>query len=393
MALQNISLSISISIIFLCLVSGHFTSLHADPNHNNHVQAYGYGFQADPSHISTTIEDKNEFENSINHENGIFVVRKFGKEGRVLASAKTISVEAFGAKGDGSDATEAFKKAWSEACSSTGAVLLVAQKSYLLKPITFTGPCKSVLTMQISGTIEASGSRSDYNSDRGHWLLFDNVQNLVVEGGGTINGNGMIWWQNSCKINKALALTFYKSENIKVNNLKIKNAQRIHVSFEGCVNVQASNLVVSSPEKSPNTDGIHVTNTQNIQISSCIIGTGDDCISIVSGSQKVQATDITCGPGHGISIGSLGSGKSEAHVSDVVVNGAKLSEFSCSSEKCGVPKHQRNESASNATITFDCSKNYPCQGIVLQDVNITPGKASCNNVKLSKSGVVSPQCP
>ncbi|GMP86888.1 hypothetical protein CsSME_00039501 [Camellia sinensis var. sinensis] len=150
MALQSISLSISISIIFLCLVSGHFTSLHADPHHNNHVQAYGYGFQADPSYISTTIEDKNEFENSINHENGIFVVRKFGKEGRVLASAKTVSVDAFGAKGDGSDATEAFKKAWSEACSSAGAVLLVAQKSYLLKPITFTGPCKSVLTMQVN---------------------------------------------------------------------------------------------------------------------------------------------------------------------------------------------------------------------------------------------------
>lgn len=27
---------------------------------------------------------------------------------------------------------------------------------------------------------------------------------------------------------------------------------------------------------------------------------GDDCISIASGSQKVQATNITCGPGHGI---------------------------------------------------------------------------------------------
>lgn len=27
---------------------------------------------------------------------------------------------------------------------------------------------------------------------------------------------------------------------------------------------------------------------------------GDDCISIVDGSKNLQATDITCGPGHGI---------------------------------------------------------------------------------------------
>ena len=70
------------------------------------------------------------------------------------------------------------------------------------------------------------------------------------------------------------ALTFYNCKNLVVKNLKIQNAQQMHVSFEKCVGVQASGLTVTAPGDSPNTDGIHVTDTQNIQISSSVIGTG-----------------------------------------------------------------------------------------------------------------------
>jgi polygalacturonase len=59
-----------------------------------------------------------------------------------------------------------------------------------------------------------------------------------------------------------------------VNNLKIKDSQKMHVSFEGCANVRVSRLTITAPERSPNTDGIHVTRTKNIKIKSCVIGTG-----------------------------------------------------------------------------------------------------------------------
>jgi len=61
---------------------------------------------------------------------------------------------------------------------------------------------------------------------------------------------------------------------LTVENLNIKNAQQIHVSFQDSENVKVSGLSVIAPEDSPNTDGIHVTKTQNIQISDSVIGTG-----------------------------------------------------------------------------------------------------------------------
>ncbi|PHT37106.1 Polygalacturonase [Capsicum baccatum] len=140
---------------------------------------------------------------------------------------KLIDVSSFGAKGDGNtDDTKAFEQAWQDACSSNTPVNFVVQqnKNYLLKNIHFLGPCKSFISMQIFGTLEASDNMSDYNNDRRHWILFENVENLVVAGGGTINGNGNIWWQNSCKINKNLGGSGSAS-NIKFQHIDMEGVE------------------------------------------------------------------------------------------------------------------------------------------------------------------------
>ncbi|QCD78830.1 polygalacturonase [Vigna unguiculata] len=69
--------------------------------------------------------------------------------------------------------------------------------------------------------------------------------------------------------------------------------------------VKVSGPTVIAPEDSPNTNGIHVTKTQNIQISDSVIRTGDDRISVVHGSKNVEATNITRGSGHGLLQGDL----------------------------------------------------------------------------------------
>lgn len=382
---------------------------------------------------------------------------KAGAGRRLSSSPVTVNVDDFGAKGDGTDDSEAFNSAWKVACSSKKAVLLVPKnRIYHLKPVTFSGPCNSGLTMRIDGTIKASNKPSDYSSDPTHWLVFKKLLNFNVQGAGTFNGNGKIWWRKSCKHNKSLpckdaptAVTFTSCTNLGVSGIRSKNAQQMHITFQKCENVKAWNLKVYAPESSPNTDGIHVTGSKNVQIMSSLIRTGDDCVSIVNGSSNVKVTDIKCGPGHGISIGSLGKANSEAIVSDVLVNRAQLSGTSngvriktwpggsgyaknivfqnivmnnvtnpiiitqkycdqktpCVKQDSDVQienvsfNNIKGTSASDIAITLDCSDNYPCKGIVLQNINLVSKagrvneQAKCYNVDgLSSLGRVSPDC-
>lgn len=248
---------------------------------------------------------------------------------------RVINVDDFSAKGDGAtDDKQAFERAWNETCtSSVSAVLLVPKhRNYLLTQLNFTGPCKSHVKFQIKGTIEASKNRSNWNDEnRRFWIVFDSIRNLVVKGGGMINGNGHIWWQNSCKINKTLpcigapgALTFVSCKHLRVKNLRIKDSQQFQVVIKDSRKVKLSKLFIHAPEKSPNTDGIHLDHARNVVISNCDIRTGDDCISIWAGSKNIRIYKIFCGPGHGISIGSLGKNNTKNHVMNVKVDRVTL---------------------------------------------------------------------
>ncbi|KAK1286420.1 putative polygalacturonase [Acorus calamus] len=50
-----------------------------------------------------------------------------------------------------------------------------------------------------------------------------------------------------------------------------------------------------------NTDGIDITQSNNVIIENCTIGTDDDCIALGNAMSNVNITGVACGPGHGIS--------------------------------------------------------------------------------------------
>jgi polygalacturonase len=70
------------------------------------------------------------------------------------------------------------------------------------------------------------------------------------------------------------ALFFYKCKQLRVSDLTLRDSQQDHTVFSNCDDVEASHLTIRAPERSPNTDGIHVTSTRQMTISNCFIGTG-----------------------------------------------------------------------------------------------------------------------
>lgn len=251
-------------------------------------------------------------------------------------STTILNIDDFGAKGNGhTDDTRVFRDVWKKACTSSSPqrIVVSAGKTYLVGPIDFAGPCNSKVTLRVLGTIVAPRDPDVWDGkDRHKWLYFHSVKDLIVEGGGIINGRGQKWWARSCKTNETnpcrhapTALTFHRCNSLNVRNIMLIDSQQMHVAFTTSKSIAVSHLRILAPARSPNTDGIHISASSHVIIKSSTISTGDDCISIVSNSSRIRIRNIFCGPGHGISIGSLGKSGSWAEVHDVQVIGAILS--------------------------------------------------------------------
>lgn len=361
-----------------------------------------------------------------------------------------LNVVNFGAKPNGKiDSTNAFLSAWSRACSSTtSTTIYVPLGRFLVGKVEFKGRCNNKgTTIRIDGALIAP-SNYDVIGNAGNWLYFDDVDGVSVIGG-VLDGQGTALW--ACKRSGktcptgATNLGFTNSNNIVINGVTSLNSQMFHIVIDRCHNVKVQGVKVSAAGTSPNTDGIHVQLSSSVTILNSNIATGDDCISIGPGTTNLWIENIACGPGHGISVGSLGKEFQEPGVQNVTVktvtfsgteNGVRIkswgrpstgfarnilfqhatmvnvqnpividqnycpSEKNCPSQVSGVEINNvifqdiHGTSATEVAVKINCSPKYPCTGINLEDVKLTyenkHAVASCNHVGGITSGVVQP---
>ena len=114
-------------------------------------------------------------------------------------------------------------------------------------------------------------------------------------------------------------MKLFNVNTTRIAKITSSNSKFFHFAVHGCRDVTFDHVTVIAPVNSSNTDGIHVSNSSGVNIMYSVIDTGDDCISLGPGSKFINITDVQCGPGHGISIGSLGKYPNEEDVSGVIV--------------------------------------------------------------------------
>ncbi|KQK17684.1 exopolygalacturonase [Brachypodium distachyon] len=241
----------------------------------------------------------------------------------------TLDIVKLGATGDGkTDSTKAVEEAWASACGGTGKqTILIPKGDFLTGPLNFTGPCTGDITIQVDGNLLGSNDLAKYKAN---WIEIMRVKNLVITGKGKLDGQGpAVWGKNSCAKNynckilpNTLVLDF--CNNTLIEGITLLNSKFFHLNIYECRGITVKDVTITSPGDSPNTDGIHMGDASNITITDTKIGTGDDCISIGPGTSGVNISGVNCGPGHGISVGSLGRYKDEKDVTDITVKNCVL---------------------------------------------------------------------
>ncbi|KAK6917084.1 Glycoside hydrolase, family 28 [Dillenia turbinata] len=356
---------------------------------------------------------------------------------QVHAQTKDFIITEYGARADGkTDNSEVFLKVWNEACKGKGRnTILIPPGVYITNPVRLKGPCNGEMLFNNKGVVKAPNN--DPQLHVRDWITFERIDRLTVFGDGTFDGQGPIAWpykKKTTNLNLPTILTFNFVTNSVINHIKLIDSKSVHMKLFSCSNVHVDHITITAPDESPNTDGIIISNSNQIDISNSNIGSGDDCIAFLPGSKDVHISHVNCGPGHGISIGSMGGGEGEEDISGLLIesctftkttNGVRIKtkvdpsfpvtasnitfqdiimndvskpifiDQQYFNEKPGAESQVQvadvkyiNISGSSKTqeaVKLMCSKIKPCQRLILNNINLNyngpkgPVKSECAN--------------
>lgn len=253
--------------------------------------------------------------------------------------------DAFGGKGDGKTLnTQALQQAIQQCAERGGGTVSLSPGLWLSGPLQLMD--NITLEIQQGATLKANNQEGKFvQAFIGHparvneaFIFADNVKNVAITGGGTLDGDGAkSWWPQALKIraevrggnpkvftdlfpgiplaNGVPRPWFVEFNNVtdgKISELHLTNSPMWNIVIRNSANIDVSQVKITNPTTSPNTDGMDIVSSRNVTVSQMDILTGDDNIAIKSGlipgmaapSKDITIRDSVMRDGHGISVGS-----------------------------------------------------------------------------------------
>lgn len=108
-----------------------------------------------------------------------------------------------------------------------------------------------------------------------------NVHNVVITGGGAIDGNGGVagWWalekNGTLLYQRPRLVQLVNASWIRIANVTLRNSPFWTVHLVYCQGVVIENATILAPRDSPNTDGVDVDSSRDVAIFNNTIDVGD----------------------------------------------------------------------------------------------------------------------
>ncbi len=159
----------------------------------------------------------------------------------------------------------------------------------------------------------ASPDKQDYNADDfcvqnavfaaehvsgAHFIVAVEQRNIVIRGGGTIDGNGQSVYNEVWKEHPTVfkltdwrpgqMVYFCECENVRVSDVNLNNAPYWTFFLHGCEQVNLHAVRIWNDYRTHNGDGIDIDCCRFVTVSDCIIHSGDDCITFRGDDRRLK---------------------------------------------------------------------------------------------------------
>lgn len=316
------------------------------------------------------------------------------------ATGKVFNVVDYGAVPDGKTMdTVAIQKAIDDCGQQGGGTVRFPAGTYLSGTLKLQS--RMTLSLEVGATLLGSTRIEDYQPN--HFILCDGLDNITLKGPGTIDGQGFTFltkieemppnwihtrtygwvpqhqWRRN-KPNPDGLVLFEHCTNIRVSNITLQNSDAWTLHLLACEHATIDGVTIRNRYHTPNTDGIDLQGSQDVQISNCDIRTGDDAIVLKNRSKLItyphSCKDITIShcklisPTNGFKIGTESYGDFDNIVfrDSVIEAGNPNDPLSADSLSTISPEHYGNALGAEAGIAVESVDGAHLTRVVVDNI-------------------------